>query len=71
MDDSPEQCGATTEGREGINKNHRGLAFDYVYPGHLASDSEVVVTLYTAIGTSEFYEFHRLLAPQADSGHLK
>lgn len=51
----------------------RVLPFDHVYPAHTttAEPPKVVVTLYSAIGTSEFAGFHALLKPRAQKGELR
>lgn len=53
----------------------RVLPFDHVYPTDATAAAggagEVVATLYSTIGTSEFAAFHALLKPRAQTGELR
>lgn len=66
-----------TDGTQGAGPGSpeakRALPFDHVYPGALPAHRlapSVLVTLYSTIGTSEFYGYHNLLAPAAAAGTL-
>ena len=60
-------------GKEGGKEDTRVLPFDHVYPSSSASSSSstsVVVTLYSTLGTTDFYSFHHTLSSHAATGKL-
>ena len=73
LSSSPSPASSTTAAAD--EEDHRVLEFDHLYPtasgAASSSPSPLVVTLYAALGTSEFASFHSLLAPKAAAGELR